>query len=116
MYNHFMLLGRVAKDPEVKELEDGRKVLNISLAVRKNFKNIDGEYDVEFYRISFWEFLVEQYSPYLSKGMSIFVKGRLLNVTEKLMTGYELVYPSLIGEKILYFTPPKNNELFAESE
>lgn len=107
MYNHFMLMGRLVKDPEFVEFEDGKKVMNISLAVRKSFKNIDGEYETEFYRIGFWEYQLEQYKTYLKKGMAVFVKGRLQNTSETLMSGYDLTYPVLIGERLLFFTSAK---------
>ena len=116
MYNHFMLMGRLAKDPDFKQFEDGKTVMNITLAVRKNFRNIEGEYDVEFYRLSFWEFTVEQYKNYLKKGMAVFVKGRLQNTIEALKSGQESSYPYLIGERILYFTSPKTVEVESGSE
>jgi len=68
MYNHFMMMGRLVRDPEFRDFEDGKTVMNITLAVRKNFKNMDGGYDVEFYRIAFWEFIVDQYKAHLKKG------------------------------------------------
>mgnify|MGYP006346432075 CR=1 FL=1 len=43
--------------------------------------------------------------------MAVFVKGRLYNTIETLKSGYELTYPLLIGERILYFTSlPKQVE------
>ena len=116
MYNHFMLMGRLVKDPEFKEFEDGKTVMNITLAVKKNFRNIDGEYDVEFYRVAFWEFIVDQYRNYLKKGMAVFVKGRLHNTSETLKNGYELTYPLLVGERILYFTSLKSEVESGEEE
>ena len=111
MYNHFMMMGRLVRDPEFRDFEDGKTGMNITLAVRKNFKNMDGGYDVEFYRIAFWEFIVDQYKAHLKKGMAVFVKGRLYNTIETLKSGYELTYPLLIGERILYFTSlPKQVE------
>ena len=107
MYNHFMLMGRLVKDPEFVEFDDGKKVMNINLAVRKSFKNIDGEYETEFYRISFWEYQLEQYKAYLKTGMAVFVKGRMQNTVETLMNGYEISYHTLVGERLVYFTSPK---------
>ena len=36
--NNLMLVGRLVKDPEIKELESGKKVSNITLAINRNFK------------------------------------------------------------------------------
>lgn len=103
MYNYFMLMGRLVKDPEIYSLEDGKQVMNITIAVKRNFKNSDGNYDVDFFRIAFWEFLVDMYKDYLKKGMPIVVKGRLQIVTNKLESGYEAQSPTLIGERIMFF-------------
>ena len=43
MTNGVYLIGRLVKDPEIKELESGKKVCNITLAVQRPFKNADGE-------------------------------------------------------------------------
>ncbi|MDD4734446.1 MAG: single-stranded DNA-binding protein, partial [Bacilli bacterium] len=45
MLNQTVVVGRIVKDPELKETESGRKVTNITLAVPRSFKNINGEYE-----------------------------------------------------------------------
>ena len=43
MYNYVFLIGRTTKDIVIKETKDGKKVCNVVLAVRRAFKNQDGE-------------------------------------------------------------------------
>ena len=40
-----MLMGRLVKDPEVKELPEGKRVMNVKLAVGRGFQNSKGEYE-----------------------------------------------------------------------
>lgn len=47
MLNQAVLVGRIVKEPEIKETERG-KVSNITLAVPRSFKNSNGEYDTDF--------------------------------------------------------------------
>ena len=103
MYNYFMLMGRVAKEPEIKELNDGRKVLNLRLAVSRGFKNTNGEIECDFFSIAFWEFLVDIASDRLKKGQPVVVKGRMQTNSALLANGYNLQYPILIGERIMFF-------------
>ena len=49
MLNQVVLVGRLTKDLETKELEDGKTVCNVTLAIPRSFKNADGEYAAESY-------------------------------------------------------------------
>lgn len=47
MLNQAVLIGRIVQEPELKDTEKG-KVANITLAVPRTFKNMNGEYDTDF--------------------------------------------------------------------
>lgn len=48
MLNQTVLVGRLVSDPELRETENGNKVTNVTLAVPRSFKNVNGEYDTDF--------------------------------------------------------------------
>ena len=48
MLNQSVIVGRVVRDPELKETESGNKVTNLTLAVPRSYKNVNGEYDTDF--------------------------------------------------------------------
>lgn len=77
MLNQVVLVGRLAKDVEVKELESGKKVSNITLAVPRSFKNAEGEYDTDFIVITLWDGIAQNTKEYCHKGDIIGVKGRI---------------------------------------
>jgi single-strand DNA-binding protein len=77
LYNYFMLIGFVVNDVELKEVADGKKVAKLRLAVKREFQNMNGEYDTDFINISVWEFLAEHAVNYLKKGARVAVKGRI---------------------------------------
>lgn len=103
MYNYFMLMGRLVKDPEVKDLGDGKRVMNIRLAVGRGFQNTKGEYETDFFNIVFWDYLIDFAQENLKKGQPVLVKGRIQTNKEALANGYQLNYPVLTGERIIYF-------------
>ena len=48
MLNQTVIVGRLVRDPELYETENGNKVTNITLAVPRSYKNVNGEYDTDF--------------------------------------------------------------------
>ena len=44
MLNQVVVVGRLVQDPEIKELENGQRVSNITLAVSRCYKNAYGIY------------------------------------------------------------------------
>lgn len=48
MLNQAIIIGRIVRDPELRETEKGNKVSNITLAVPRGFKNASGEYETDF--------------------------------------------------------------------
>ena len=40
--NNYFCVGRLVNEPEVKELEDGKKVTNITIDVARSYKHADG--------------------------------------------------------------------------
>ena len=77
--NQVILVGRLTKDPEIKELESGSKVANISIAVNRNFKNAEGEYETDFFNVTLWQGIAENTTEFCHKGDVIGIKARLQN-------------------------------------
>ena len=48
MLNQTVIVGRIVKDPELKETDSGKKVTNITLAVPRSFKNMNEEYETDY--------------------------------------------------------------------
>lgn len=52
--NKVILVGRLTRDPEVKNTMTGRAVATFTLAVDRRFKNKDGQKEADFIPIVFW--------------------------------------------------------------
>lgn len=79
MLNNVILVGRLVADPEVKVLESGLSVANITLAVNREFKRKEEEIETDFIKCSIWEGVANAAATYCKKGSVIAVKGRLVS-------------------------------------
>lgn len=78
--NKVILVGRLGKDPEVRNLENGASVANFSMATSESYKDkTTGEKKeiTEWHNIVLWRGLAEIAAKYLHKGDMIYVEGRL---------------------------------------
>jgi single-strand DNA-binding protein len=77
--NRVQLIGRLGRDPELKEVPNGKKVSVFSLAVNRRWRNKGGETQevTDWFNIEAWERLGEICSDYLKKGSLIFLEGRM---------------------------------------
>lgn len=77
--NKVFLIGRLTRDPEVKNLPSGKKVCQLGLATDRFFINKEGEkqQETEFHNIILFGRLAEIASQYLKKGSLVFIEGRL---------------------------------------
>lgn len=60
MLNQSILVGRIVREPEVRETENGVKISNITLAVPRSYKNVNGEYDTDFISCVLWRGVAEK--------------------------------------------------------
>lgn len=79
MVNKVILIGNVGADPDVRYLEGGVAVANVRLATTEKYRNKNGENidQTEWHTIVFWRGLAEIVEKYVSKGMRLYVEGRL---------------------------------------
>lgn len=80
MLNRFQLIGRLTRDPEIKQTQGGLTVANIDLAQNKSKKNTDGTYDDVplYHRVTAFGKTAEFVEHYLRKGAQIFVEGEII--------------------------------------
>lgn len=109
MLNQTVIIGRIVKDPELKETENGRKVTNITLAVPRSFKNMNGEYETDFIPCVLWKGIAESTTQFCKKGDLVGIKGRIQtreyqkdDETKKIM--------ELVAEKVTFLSSKKTEE------
>lgn len=74
--NNVCLVGRLTKDPELRNTASGTPVCNFTLAVDRRFKS-EGQPTADFINIVSWSGTAEFVANYFNKGMRVFVVGRI---------------------------------------
>lgn len=76
--NKILLVGRLARDPELKVIESNQKtVAKIVVAVNRDYIDNNGESKADYIPVSVWGKRAEVICKYLQKGSFISVSGRL---------------------------------------
>lgn len=110
MLNQTVLVGRLVKDPELYETENGNKITNITLAVPRNYKNINGEYDTDFIPCTLWKGIAENTVEYCKKGDLLGIKGRIQTRNIELEDETHKKYVEVIAEKVTFLSNKKADE------
>ena len=94
MHNMVMLIGRLTDKPVI-EKENEKEVCNITIACTRQFKNEDGNYDVDFIKVKLFNGIATNTCEYIDKGDLVGIKGRLEVNDDQYM---------VIAEKISFLT------------
>lgn len=75
--NNVTLVGRLTRDPEIKENTDGSFRTIIDVAVNRDYKNSDGVYEADFIKCTLWNGIASATKDYCHKGDVVGIKGKL---------------------------------------
>ena len=109
MLNQVVLVGRIVFDLELKKNDFCMKYLNLTLAIPRSFKNMEGNYDTDFIRCVVWDNIAENTTLYCHKGDIVGLKGRLQSRTLEKKDKKETIM-EVIGEKVTFLTSSKAKE------
>lgn len=109
MLNQVIIVGRLVRNPELRKSENGIKYTNVTLAVPRSYKNVNGEYETDFIDCRLWSGVAENTTEYCKKGDLIGVKGRIesrsfeVDEVKKYIT-------EVIAEKVTFLSNKKVEE------
>ena len=78
--NKAVLIGRLGKDPEVRNLENGATVANFSIATTEVYRDRttnERKEITEWHNIVLWRGLADIAAKYLHKGDMVYIEGKL---------------------------------------
>lgn len=77
--NKVVLVGRLTRDPEIRNTSSGMSVASVSLATNSFWKDKSGQKQerTEFHNIVLWGRLAEIAGQYLTRGQEAYFEGRL---------------------------------------
>lgn len=107
MLNQIVIVGRLVKDPELRQTEGGKKVTNITLTVPRSYKNSNGEYETDFIDCVLWTGIAENTSEYCKRGDILGVKGRVQTRVLEMPDEKKRHVTEVVAEKVTFLSSNK---------
>ena len=81
--NKVQLIGNLGQDPEIINLESGKKLARFTLATNESYKNTNGEkiIDTQWHQIVAWGKTADIIEKYVVKGKEVAIDGKLTTRT-----------------------------------
>ena len=109
MMNQAVLVGRLTRDLEVHETENGKLVSNITLAIPRPYKNEEGVYDTDFIDVTLWNNIAQSTSEYCKKGDLVGVKGRIQTDSYE-KDGEKKLLMKVIADRVTFLSSKSKSE------
>lgn len=110
MLNQAVLVGRLVRDPELRETENGTKVTNITIAVPQNYKNSNEEYETDFVECVLWKGIAENTANYVKKGDLLGIKGHIQSRNYEDKDGHNRAKLEVVAEKVTFLSSRTNEK------
>lgn len=105
MLNKSIVIGRLVRDPDIRSTGKGIPVASFTIACERDFKNAQGEKEVDFLNIVVWRGLAETCGRYLAKGKLVAVEGRLQIRTYEANDGSKRTIAEIVADNVQFLTP-----------
>lgn len=107
--NRLSIIGRIVRDTKLREIGDGRIVLNNSIAVPRTFKTDNGQ-DTDFINFVAWGKRAELIEEYCNKGDLVGLDGKFQSrtyINEQKQTIYIV---EMLVESVHFLQPRRDNK------
>ncbi len=107
--NKVILVGRLTRDPEVRNTPTGQTVATIGMATNNYWTDKSGnkQEKTEFHTVVLWGKVAEIAGQYLSKGQEAFIEGRLQTREYTDKQGVQRRVTEIIGETMQLGSRPQ---------
>lgn len=104
--NRVQLIGNLGNAPEVKNLQNGKKVVRMSIAINESYKNTQGESknDTYWHTIVAWGKTAEIAERFLVKGSEVAIDGKLVSRTYTTADGQKRFVTEVVANEVLLLT------------
>ncbi|RXG14341.1 single-strand binding protein [Leeuwenhoekiella aestuarii] len=101
--NKVQLIGNLGNDPEIVNLESGKKLAKFSIATNETYKNNKGERvtDTQWHNVVAWGKTAEIIENYLSKGKEIAIEGKLTSRSYETKQGEKRYLTEIVCDELL---------------
>ena len=102
--NKVMIIGRLTRDPELRQTPNGASVCQIGLATNYVYTNQQtGQKveQVEYHNVVMWRKLAEIANQYLKKGQRVYIEGRLVTRSWDGQDGSKRSKTEIVGDNMI---------------
>jgi len=108
--NKVQLIGNLGNAPEIKTLDNGKKLVKMSIATNETYKNAKGEKvtETQWHNLIAWGKTADIAGQYLNKGSEVAIEGKLVtrNYTDK--EGNKRYVTEVVVNELLILGSKKN--------
>ncbi|MGI6545837.1 MAG: single-stranded DNA-binding protein [Fastidiosipilaceae bacterium] len=107
--NKAILLGRLVRDPELRNTQNGTAVVSFTLAVDRRFKNAQGERQTDFIPCVAWRSTAEFVARYFTQGQRMALVGSIQPRSWDDAEGNKRYTTEIIADEV-YFADSKKSD------
>jgi len=101
--NKVQLIGNLGNDPEIINLDSGKKLAKFSVATNESYKNSSGEKvtDTQWHNVIAWGKTAEIIETYLTKGKEVAIEGKLTSRSYEDKEGQKKYITEIVCNELL---------------
>lgn len=101
--NKVQLIGNVGNEPEITNLESGKKVAKFSIVTNESYKDSKGEKvtNTQWHNIVAWGKIAEIVEKYVGKGKEVALEGKLTSRSYETKEGEKRYVTEVVIDEIL---------------
>ena len=111
--NQIGLVGRLTKDPILRQLSENKSTVSFVIAINRNFRNNQGNVDADYLLCVAWGKLAERIVKHCGKGSLIGVTGRLQSKTYTNKDNITVYTTEVVVEDVRFFALKQREEQLA---
>ena len=100
--NKVILIGRLARDPEMRTTPNGVATTSFTIAVQRNYANAQGDREADFISCVAWRKQAENIAKYCSKGSQVAVEGRIQTRNYDAQDGTKRYVTEVIADNVSF--------------
>ena len=100
--NKVILIGRLARDPEMRTTPSGVATTSFTIAVQRNYANAQGDREADFISCVAWRKQAENIAKYCSKGSQVSVEGRIQTRNYDAQDGTKRYVTEVIADNVSF--------------
>lgn len=108
--NKCILIGNLARDPELSTTTNGVPVCRFSIAVSRRFSNAEGEREVDFLNIVVWRNIGENCHKFLKKGSKVGIVGNIQTRSYDATDGSKRYVTEIVAEEVEFLSTRSQDE------